>query len=206
MASDSKSSVLSRTRRVLMSCSAVALVLLVIVRVTWVVSLFRTDTFGWAGFDDRSAQTWQNWGLSSFGGEFVVYRMESGTVRLDEAPHHLNGTDVPGMRPHVFHHGAAWRQKSSLHAFAYRDFPEGGPDPRMPGWRLRFVAFPHWFVAVVCAVAGWPAGTRRLKRYLINRRPVPGYCRHCGYDVRASGERCPECGTRVAPAVLKVAG
>jgi hypothetical protein len=190
-------------RRVLMSCSAAAVVLFVVVCVAWVVSLFRTDTIGWAGFDDRSAQTWQNWGLSSFGGELDVYRMESGTARFDESPHHLSGIPVPGMQPHAFHHGMPRRERWSLRAFVYRDFPEGGPDASMPGFRLRFVAVPHWFVAILCAVAGWPAGTRWLKRYLASRRPKPGCCRKCGYDLRASPERCPECGN-VAGLILSV--
>ena len=52
------------------------------------------------------------------------------------------------------------------------------------------VSFPWWCVAVVTAVLPAAGLRHRLRR----QRP-PGLCRHCGYDLRGTPDRCPECGT-----------
>ena len=73
--------------------------------------------------------------------------------------------------------------------FAYADFSEGS----LPVI-ARVVIVPHWFVfgaSVLLAVAL----VRRRRR--LGRRFFAGHCRACGYDLRATPGRCPECGTVV---------
>jgi hypothetical protein len=68
-----------------------------------------------------------------------------------------------------------------------------------PSTRSRFggnrpyvvLVLPHWMAALAAAVLPAAWFRRRLRRW---RQRAPGLCRACGYDLRASPGRCPECG------------
>lgn len=64
--------------------------------------------------------------------------------------------------------------------------------PRRPSVRLaeRKLRLPLWGLATITALLR----AIRLWRYIRRGFPI-GCCRVCGYDLRATPERCPECGT-----------
>ena len=63
---------------------------------------------------------------------------------------------------------------------------------RVPGGAGQLFAVPYWFWVAADAVLPslWVIRRRRAR----NRRAV-GCCPACGYDLRATLDRCPECGT-----------
>lgn len=64
------------------------------------------------------------------------------------------------------------------------------------GFELREFSVPAWFFIVVTGLpAIWLVAVgRHLRR---SRRIAAGLCIQCGYDLRASQELCPECGTSI---------
>jgi hypothetical protein len=69
-------------------------------------------------------------------------------------------------------------------------------DPRPQGDVITSAQIRWWLLFLVNVpplAIGW-----MLLRRAWRGRPVGGRCQHCGYDLRATPQRCPECGTVAA--------
>ena len=62
-----------------------------------------------------------------------------------------------------------------------------GPTDWTRSYKLRF---PHWILIIAFILL--PACKLALRR---QNKQLAGYCSRCNYDLRATPDRCPECGT-----------
>jgi hypothetical protein len=86
-----------------------------------------------------------------------------------------------------------WRLAPGVITFLGFEFSHGTP-PRRSYW---MIGVPYWSVMVVLLIA--PTAWLRRQLRLRRARLKPWICTGCGYDLRATPARCPECGFVPAP-------
>jgi hypothetical protein len=71
----------------------------------------------------------------------------------------------------------------------------GDPSRRHPNglWLPVRLTAPYWFFVLVMLLVGWWI-LRQRGKWLRRERKARGLCEACGYDLRESQGRCPECG------------
>lgn len=164
----------------------------------WVRSLYRIDVV--------ELSTPYHWlSLLSGGGKIRLIDLSLDYPGVSQLP------DTPPRRPEAGWHWS-YRSESEMDALygmiifdAERpefwrwlpfSFERGQPaetfsesPPYAGGWQ---VTGSYWLILTVVAILpGWQMLALLARR----RRTGRGLCRRCGYDLRASADRCPECGT-----------
>jgi hypothetical protein len=108
---------------------------------------------------------------------------------------HVNVTHWPLRKYSWLQSSPTWswcgfyRAKDMMFVAPFMDFNE-------PHFVTDHYGAPDWVIVLLTAIA--PAIV--LRRKLRGRQPQRGKCPKCGYDLRATPERCPECGLAVRPA------
>jgi hypothetical protein len=198
-------------RWVLQGLTALSLLLCVATAALWVRGHWATDYLlcNGAWTNGHSQEGWDYaYGCSRGGVAFVGIRSAYTSV-APVAPLGHSASSTPlhwthtGRRDAAFEGGIAsraWR----LAGFAfYYSGNRAGPSATFTSaysgeWYLQC---PYWALFTLNAflplVRGW-GWLRRRRR----RRRGPGVCAACGYDLRASPKRCPECGRLRTPKEL----
>jgi hypothetical protein len=187
-------------RRLFAILSALSLLLFVAVCVLAVRRYWRSDTLIVLlapTFDGDFAvvREWQAWsGEDGFGARYSWSREELTSIDRkewldwwDDRHGMFLDSDKPDSVPdfpdagptHRF--GIAWRRESGI------------------GYYMLTLMVSHWLAAVVSLVLPmtWIISSSRRRTHARS-----GLCPACGYDLRATSERCPECGTTILRAPL----
>ena len=85
--------------------------------------------------------------------------------------------------------GFAWASEHQDDSFVL-----GGQKTIRIRGRVWVLILPYWSVAAVTACAAAPAGLKLASRARRRRWLRRGLCPTCGYDLRGTPEKCPECG------------
>ena len=190
--------------------AAVSLLMFVPVTVVWVRSYWIGDTIHLAWWNVAAENRWElEWDFSR-GGMRAGYYHQYFPDRAEFVMRVLDDRDA-GLPD------AAWKTPKAVQ---YPAFLLTGKktnlgfgffhDPNFPGDGnpvVYEVIFPTGVLAGIFALlpACWLIGAWRARR---SDKRMVGHCSHCGYDLRASKEICPECGspvsqTRVTEAPLR---
>ena len=191
-------------RRLFTLCSMLSLLLAAAALALWLLSYRVERTYRFPPVVPPAAEAaampgqpgeWRyQWHASIGGGAFQVMRRHTGA----------DTTLPPGLAddgPTKLSAGGYLAGATDLRAPGFRYFDSARNYSAGPGgvrnWTFgfRYVTLPGWLPALAL---GLPPALWLLHRRRLARRASAGPCAACGYDLRATPGRCPECGAAAA--------
>jgi hypothetical protein len=146
------------------------------------VTLWATSYAG----DQTEPPLQERWTLQSTRGQFVLQRLYPAPPVAAAREHDIDTDVIVFNTIETGHSNFAFGwQKSTVIC-----------ENRLPPLTFyRLFTVQHWFIAAITAVLPAYAAVRRIwsKRFAL------GHCRKCGYDLRATPDRCPECDALATP-------
>jgi hypothetical protein len=171
-------------RRLLNLLTVVSLLLCVAVAVLWVRSYWATARFEW-------------WSVGTGGYEFRVHGVYTRAGNLgfyvgDYPP----GLSRSGVYELLYHRDRIGRTSPPAVGTAGFAVVRSAPAPGQVDVAWCELRVPYWPLLLVFGVAPVRRTARAMSGARFHRM---GLCRRCGYDLRATPGRCPECGHEPSP-------
>ena len=177
-------------RRPLLILSTLSLILCIAFIALWIRSYLAYDLIANEAYSGIGTE------LMSVRGKFIFYHYNSYKTASEEPPQEFGLSHVsPSSR-----RGAAWAGEFDLWHYG-RHFwnrlgfrATSGPVPILTT-QLTLISAPDWALAGLFAVLPFIYFRRIRWRRRMRDRLLSGKCVACGYDLCATPDRCPECGT-----------
>lgn len=162
--------------KILACVTAASALLLATTSAAWIASYFPSPV---VGFGDGRTSVGYSFHLSR--GGFSIQRATG--LRTMSLRSSGSISDVATI------HLSAERAIAGIHIVRYENIKEGDPTPY--GYHVEI-----WFSLMVPFLISLPLAGLWATRVARRKELAPrGLCRKCGYDLRATPQRCPECGT-----------
>jgi hypothetical protein len=164
----------------------------------WVRGYFSDASFDYVSYRKGGADLneWLHWRITGHAGRGAILLSwaRSRFVTIPPTPEEAERLGMREKRVLSFRGtGEPERPRVARSTFAFAGFGYR-PDANW-GSDANTLWVPYWFPAIVSAMLPALWLRHRIRR---RRRRHSGQCSRCGYDLRATPDRCPECGA-VAP-------
>lgn len=184
-------------RKLVTGFSALALALCVMTCVLWVRSYRVSDRvtakrvhaarYTWAMY-----RVWSEYGTVDFSLGLRTYQAPG---QAEAFARRVQPTGTSHVAEMAAPNGTSRRVRPGLwFAFYAESSREVGEEGAFSA-SYRRATIPYWAICGALLILAMPGAAGLFRRRIARRRVRSGRCMTCGYDMRASPDRCPECGT-----------